>query len=205
MAENEQQTEQTQNKEDKVQDVGKKLSGFFGNLAEKAKQIDVKDLTERAKQKVDEVKNKAGELAAGKAENFATPREEIDPAQMKELMTKMADCLQDSFPPVAEAELSDVAEGETLLCKASFGTPSDPVFVASGKEDLFVLSKAGDQFTVSVFALKDVLSFSFLPPRKDVAGRLIVSFGKEEVKLPLTGLESYCKSLLLYKKIRSLR
>ena len=39
-------TEQTK---DKVQEFGKKLSGFFGGLAEKAKKIDVKELAEKAK------------------------------------------------------------------------------------------------------------------------------------------------------------
>lgn len=60
----------------KAQEVGKKLTGFLGGLAEKAKNldmkelaekaknIDVKELTEKAKQKVNEVKDKAAEINA---------------------------------------------------------------------------------------------------------------------------------------------
>lgn len=70
-------TDEIKSAEDKVQDVGKKLTGFLGGLAEKAKNIDVKDLTEKAKQKVGEVKDMASELSAGKTENAAQPREEI--------------------------------------------------------------------------------------------------------------------------------
>ena len=207
MAENEEKTAEQSSPaataQEKVQDVGKKLSGFLGNLAEKAKQIDVKDLTERAKQKVDEVKSKAGEIAAGKAENFAQPREEIDGAQMKELMTKMAERLQENLPPVAAAELVDIAGGEQISCKTAFGTAADPVYAALGGKTMYVLTKASDQFTAAAYPLKTVNAVSILPPRRDVAGRMSVFFAAGEVRLPLSGLESYCKALLLYKKIRA--
>ena len=56
---------QTDDMAAKAQDVGKKLSGFFGGIAEKAKNLDMKELAEKAKQKVSEAKDKAGELSAG--------------------------------------------------------------------------------------------------------------------------------------------
>ena len=99
----------------KAQEVGKKLSGFLGGIAEKAKNIDMKELAEKAKQKVSEAKDKANELSAGKTDDFAQPREEISLEQMKELFHKMSGKMIEQMPPLVEAMLMDMCVGDQMI------------------------------------------------------------------------------------------
>ena len=185
----------------KAQEVGKKLTGFLGGLAEKAKNIDVKELTEKAKQKVNEVKDKAAEVSSGKTENTIPPRETMAGDQMKQLFTTVAQTA-DEIPPVVLAVLADVSQGEQIALRMKFGNDSDPVFAVLSDKSFYQFVKSSDQFSVSIYPLSGAKNFSLLPPRGEVAGRFIVSFGKEEVKFTLNSLETYAKALMLYKKVR---
>ena len=197
----------------KAQDVGKKLSGFLGGLAEKAKNIDVKDLaekaksidvkelTEKAKQKVSEVKDKAAELNAGKAEIAVPPREKMTGEQMKQLFTTVAQTA-DEFPPVVLAVLADVAQGDPVALKMKFGNASDPVYVVLSAKNLYHFVKSSDQFCVGIYPIAKISGFSLLPPRGETAGRFSISFENDEIKLNLGTIEAYAKALMLYKKTR---
>lgn len=199
----------------KAQEVGKKLTGFLGGLAEKAKKldmkelaekaknIDVKDLTEKAKQKVNEVKDMAGDITSGKTENFAQPREDVPADQMKELMQKMADQAAEALPPAAEAVLADLTAGsEHAELKIRFGAASEPSYVVLTPRSLIHFAKASDQFSASIYPLSSVLGYSLVPPRTETSGRFVVFTKTGEVKLALPSIEIYCKALILYRKLR---
>lgn len=185
----------------KAQEVGKKLTGFLGELAEKAKNIDVKELTEKAKQKVNEVKDKAAEVSGEKTESTIPPRETMGGDQMKQLFTTVAQTA-DEIPPVVLAVLADVSQGEQIALKMKFGNDNDAVFAILSDKSFFHFVKSSDQFSVSIYPLSKASSFFVLPPRGEAAGRFIVSFGKEEVKFTLSSMEAYAKALMLYKKLR---
>ncbi|MBR1778864.1 MAG: hypothetical protein IJ752_09850 [Alphaproteobacteria bacterium] len=197
----------------KAQEVGKKLTGFLGGLAEKAKNIDVKELaekaknidvkelTEKAKQKVNEVKDKASELNAGKAENVVPPRETMSGDQMKQLFTTVAQTA-DEFPAVVLAVLADLAQGDQVALKMKFGSSSDPVYVVLSAKNLYQFTKSSDQFQAYIHPVSEVRGFSMLAPRGETAGRLTIFLKHDEIKLTLGTLESYAKALMLYKKIR---
>ncbi len=185
----------------KAQEVGKKLSGFLGGLAEKAKNIDVKELTEKAKQKVNEVKDKASELNAGKTNNAVPPRETIAAEQMKQLLEGAAKAT-DEIPNIVLAILADVAQGEQIALKMEFGTPADQTYIAVSAKNIFQFVKSSDQFQVFVYPTSGILGFSVLPPRGETAGRLEILLEKEEIKLTLPDLETYARALILYKKLR---
>lgn len=187
-----------------AQDVGKKLTGFFGDLAEKAKNIDVKELTERAKQKVGEVKDIATEINCGKTENFAQPREDVSAEQMKELLQKMSAQMMEALPAVVEAELHDLTFGEQVVYKLKSGTTSEPAYLVLTGASLMAFSKTGEQFSASVYPFSTIRSYTIIPPRGETAGRFIVSTKSGEIRIVLGSLEMYCKSLLLYKKMREL-
>lgn len=187
----------------KAQEVGKKLTGFLGGLAEKAKNIDMKDLTEKAKQKVNEVKDKANELNAGKAEKSIPARETISADEMKSLIIGAAQT-PDEIPNVVRAVLADVTQGEQTVLKMKFGTAADPAYVALSAKAFYHFAKASDQFVVSVYPAADICAFSLLPPRGDMAGRFVVMTRAGEVKLTVASLETYGKTLILYKKLREL-
>lgn len=195
-------TDEIKNAEDKVQDVGKKLTGFLGGLAEKAKNIDVKDLTEKAKQKVGEVKDMASELSAGKTENAAQPREEITAELAKELFQKAQTA--DQTPPVVNAELADLAAGESVICKIKTGSANDPAYLILTNKTLLFFTRASDQFSAAVYPLSTVSAFSINPPRNDAAGRFSIVTTAGEIKTTLTGVETYFKAILLYKKLRDI-
>ena len=186
----------------KAQEVGKKLSGFLGGLAEKAKSIDVKELTEKAKQKVNEVKDKASELNAGKTENAVPPRETMAADQIKQLLDEAAKAT-DEIPNIVLAILADVAQGEQIALKMKFGTPADQTYVAVSAKNIFHFVKSSDPFQVFVYPLSKIFGFSVLPPRGETAGRLTILLEKEEIKLTLTGIEAYARALILYKKLKS--
>lgn len=195
-------TDEIKSAEDKVQDVSKKLTGFLGGLAEKAKNIDVKDLTEKAKQKVGEVKDMASELSAGKTENAAQPREEIPAETVKELFQKAQ--TPDQTPPIVNAELTDLAAGESVVCKIQTGSAGDPAYLVLTNKTLLFFTRASDQFAAAVYPLSTVLSFSINPPRNDAAGRFSIITKAGEIKTTLNGVETYFKAVLLYKKLRDL-
>lgn len=195
-------TDEIKSAEDKMQDVGKKLTGFLGGLAEKAKNIDVKDLTEKAKQKVGEVKDMASELSAGKTENAAQPREEIPAETVKELFQKAQ--TPDQTPPVVNAELADLAAGESIVCKVKTGSATDPAYLILTNKTLLFFTRASDQYAAAVYPLSVIQAFSINPPRNDAAGRFSVITKAGEIKTTLSGAETYFKAVLLYKKLRDL-
>lgn len=199
----------------KAQEVGKKLTGFLGGLAEKAKKldmkelaekaknIDVKDLTEKAKQKVNEVKDKAGEISSGKTENFAQPREDVPAEQMKELMQKMAEQTSETLPAAAEALLADLTAGsEHAELKIRFGSAAEPSFIVLTPRSLIHFMKSSEQFSVSIYPLSSVRGYSLVPPRAETAGRLLIFTKTGEVRLSLPSIEIYAKALILYRKLR---
>lgn len=199
----------------KAQEVGKKLTGFLGGLAEKAKNldmkelaekaknIDVKELTEKAKQKVNEVKDKAAELNAGKTDNLVQPRETIPADQMKELAAKAAAAMIEETPPVIQALLADLAQGEQITAKIKFGTAADPVYAALSAKNFYYFSKCSDQFLAEVFPVSGIYGFSLLPPRGETAGHMTVRAKNGELKLLIGNLECYAKALTLYRSLRS--
>lgn len=199
----------------KAQEVGKKLTGFLGGLAEKAKNldvkelaekaknIDVKELTEMAKQKVNEVKDKAAELNAGKAETAVPPRESVSSEEMKALFAKAAAAPED-LPSVIKAVLSDVAVGERIVFKGKFGTAADPVYAVLSDKTFYAFTKQSDQFLADIHPVSGVKSFSLLPPRGETAGRLTVFVENGDVKLTVATMEAYVNALILYKKMREL-
>ena len=200
----------------KAQEMGKKLTGFLGGLAEKAKNldmkelaekaknIDVKELTEKAKQKVNEVKDKAAEINAGKTDTIVTPREQISADQMKDLIGKAENQMIENVPAVVQALLADVAQGEQIVAKLKFGTTSEGVYIALSSKLLYRFSKNSDQFLCDIYPLTDIRQISLLPPRGEIQGRMIFFTSKDEIKLTLGSLENYAKSLILYKKLREL-
>lgn len=199
----------------KAQEVGRKLTGFLGGLAEKAKNldvkelaekaknIDVKELTEMAKQKVNEVKDKAAELNAGKAESAVPPRESVSGEEMKNLFAKVVAAPED-LPSVIKAVLSDVAAGEKIAFKGKFGSAADPAYAVLSDKSFYVFTKQSDQFLADIRPLSGIKAFSLLPPRGETAGRLTVFVENGEVKLTAATMESYVNALILYKKIREL-
>lgn len=199
----------------KAQEVGKKLTGFLGGLAEKAKNldmkelaekaknIDVKELTEKAKQKVNEVKDKAAEINAGKTDNVIPPREDVSADQMKELLTKAAAQTAEDVPAVVQAVLDDLAQGEEIVANMKFGTASDPVYAALSAKNFYYFTKSSDQFLAEIRPVSSIRGFSLLPPRGETAGRLVVSSSNGDVRLSVGSLECYAKALTLYRKIRS--
>lgn len=196
-----QMTDEIKNTEEKGQDVGKKLTGFLGGLAEKAKNIDVKDLTEKAKQKVGEVKDMASELSTGKNETSAQPREEIPAELAKELFQK-AQSSADALPPVINAELADLIPGETIVCKIKTGFATDPAYLILTNKTLLFFTRASDQFAAAVYPLASVAAFSINPPRNDAAGRFSILTDAGEIKTTLNGVDTYFKAVLLYRKLR---
>lgn len=199
----------------KAQEVGKKLTGFLGGLAEKAKNldmkelaekaknIDVKELTEKAKQKVNEVKDKAAEINAGKADNVVPPRETVPADQMKEILSKAAAQMIEETPAVVQAVLADLAQGEQIAAKIKFGTAVDPVYVALSAKNFYHFTKSSDQFLAEICPVSSVCGFSVLPPRGETAGRMTVFTKSREFKLTISSLECYAKTLVLYRSIRS--
>ncbi|MBO4644219.1 MAG: hypothetical protein J5716_06400 [Alphaproteobacteria bacterium] len=185
----------------KAQEVGKRLTGFLGGLAEIANNIDVKELTEKAKQKVNEVKDKASELNAEKTENTIPPRETLSAEQMKNLFETAAKTAEE-FPAVVSAVLSDIAQGEQISLKMKFGLASDVVFIAVSAKYIYHFVKNSDQYAVFIYPVSEICGFSLLPPRGDIAGKLTISLKKDEIKLSLGSLESYAQALLLYKKLQ---
>ena len=199
----------------KAQEVGKKLTGFLGGLAEKAKNLDVKELaekaknldvkelTEKAKQKVNEVKDKAAEINAGKADNVILPREEISVDQIKDLLGKAAAQMIEEAPAVLQAVLADAAQGEQIVARIKFGTTADPVYAALSAKSFYHFTKSSDQFSVEIYPISNICGFSLLPPRAETAGRLTVFTENAEIKLSIGSLENYAKALILYHKMRS--
>ena len=185
----------------KAQEVGKRLTGFLGGLAERAKSIDVKELTEKAKQKVNEVKDKASELNAGKTDSVIPPRETMTADQMKQLLAE-AEKATDEIPAVVSAVLEDVSQGEPVTLKVKFATSSDQTYIALSAKSIFQFVKSSDQFQVFVYPTANVHGFSLLPPRGETAGHLTILLEKEEIKLPLTDMNAYARALVLYKKMR---
>ncbi|HBO59540.1 MAG TPA: hypothetical protein DD624_06495 [Alphaproteobacteria bacterium] len=193
-------SDEIKNAEEKMQDVGKKLTGFLGGLAEKAKNIDVKDLTEKAKQKVGEVKDMASEISAGKTETATTPREEISAEAAKELFQKAQ--LSDEIPAIVNAELADLAAGESIVFKVKTGLANDPSYFVLTNKTLLVFTRASDQFAAAVYPLSTIVAFSMNPPRNDTAGRFSIITKAGEIKAVLNGAEMYFKAVFLYKKLR---
>ena len=201
--------------ETKTNDVGTKLSGFFGSLAkkarnldvkelaEKAKSLDVKELTEKARQKVNEVKDKAVEISTGKTDSFVTLREEISDEQMKELYTKASEHLIEEVSPIVSCLLKDVSQGEQVILTMKFGG-SDNAHIAISSKTLYYFVKSSDHFMVYSFPVEKIINFSLLPPRGETVGRFTIFTETEEIKLILSSLEGYVKSLILYKKIKEL-
>lgn len=199
----------------KAQEVGKKLTGFLGGLAEKAKNldmkelaekaknIDVKELTEKAKQKVNEVKDKAAEINAGKADNVVPPREAVSADQMKDMLAKAAAQMIEETPAVVQAVLADLAQGEQIAAKIKFGTAADPVYVVLSAKNFYYFTKSSDQFLTEIYPVSSICGFSVLPPRGETAGRMTVFTKNGELKLTIGSLECYAKTLVLYRSIRS--
>jgi len=187
----------------KAQEMGKKLTGFLGGLAEKAKNLDVKELTEKAKQKVNEVKDKASELSAGKTENTIPSRETISGDQMKQLFETVSKTA-DEFPNVVSAVLADIMQGKQLSLKMKFGNSSEASFVAVSEKNICHFVKNSDQYLAFIYPVSRIGGFSLLPPRGEVAGRLTIFLKNNEIKLALGSLESYVRALILYKKLREL-
>ena len=160
-------SDEIKNAEEKMQDVGKKLTGFLGGLAEKAKNIDVKDLTEKAKQKVGEVKDMASEISAGKTETAVVPREEISAESAKELFQKAQ--ISDETPAIVNAELADLAAGENVVYKIKTGPVNDPVYFVLTNKTLLIFTRSSDQFDTSVYPLSSIIAFSINPPRNYTA------------------------------------
>lgn len=188
----------------KAQEVGKKLSGFLGGIAEKAKNIDMKELAEKAKQKVSEAKDKANELSAGKTDDFARPREEISLDQMKELFHKMSGQMIEQMPPLVEAMLMDMCVGDQMIFKILSGAPSDTAALALTTKSLLCFAKVSDQYSCTVYPLTSVQGFFLQPPRGETAGRFSALTDMGEARFPLLSVESYCKALVLYRKLREL-
>lgn len=201
----------------KAQEVGKKLTGFLGGLAEKAKKIDmkdlaekaknidVKDLTEKARQKVNEVKEKAEEINSGKTDNFAEPREDVPAEQMKELMRKISEQATETLPPAAEAVLSDLTgESEYAELKTKFGTAADASFIVVTQKSLIHFIKSSEQYSAQIYPVSSVLGYTLTPPRGETAGRFVILTKTGELKLALPSIEVYCRALILFKKLRQL-
>ncbi|CCZ23048.1 unknown [Acetobacter sp. CAG:977] len=188
----------------KAQEVSKKLSGFLGGIAEKAKNIDMKDLAEKAKQKVSEAKDKANELSVGKTEDFAQPREEISLEQMKELFHKMSGKMIEQMPPLVEAMLMDMCVGDQMIYKILSGASSDTAALALTTKSLLCFSKVSEQYSCTVYPLTSVQGFFLQPPRGETAGRFAALTDMGEARFPLLSIESYCKALVLYRKLREL-
>ena len=158
-------------------------------------------MTEKAKQKVNEVKDKATELNVGKAENVIPPRETIPGDQMRQLFATVAQ-KADEFPAVVLAVLADISQGDQIALKMRFGTPADPVYIVLSAKSIYLFTKSSDQFQASVYPVSEINGFSMLSPRGETAGRFTVSLRNDEIKLTLGTLEAYAKALMLYKKIR---
>ena len=150
---------------------------------------------------MNEVKDKASELNAGKTNNAVPPRETIAADQMKQLLEGAAKAT-DEIPNIVLAILADVAQGEQIALKMKFGTPADQTYIAVSAKNIFQFVKSSDQFQVFVYPTSGILGFSVLPPRGETAGRLEILLEKEEIKLTLPDLETYARALILYKKLR---
>ena len=196
MSETEQKAEQAK---EAAAEMGKKLTGFLGGLAEKAKNIDVKELAEKAKSKVGEVQAKAGELTAGKTQSFATPREDVTADQMKEIFQKIGPSMTAPFSAPMETVLADALLGAAPDVKMT-SAENDGVGLALTKTSLVYLSKTGDQYGATVVPVRKIVKTLLLPPRGDVAGRLSFETDSHEIKFPLVSVDAYCKAILFYKK-----
>ena len=197
MSETEQKAEQAK---EAAAEMGKKLTGFLGGLAEKAKNIDVKELAEKAKSKVGEVQAKAGELTAGKTQSFATPREDVTSEQMKEIFQNIGPSLTAAFPAPMETVLADALLGVAPDLKMVSAETDGAVGIALTPANLVFLSKTGEQYGATVVPVRKIVKTVLLPPRGDVAGRLSFETEQNEIKFPLVSVESYCKAILFYKK-----
>ena len=193
-------TETNEQAKEAAAEVGKKIGGFLGNLAEKAKNIDVKDLAEKAKSKVGEVQARANELTAGKTSAFASPREEVTAEQMKEIIQKIGTAMTDAFPVAMEAVLADALLGKEPDLKMRSADENAPVGLALTEKNVFFLSKVAEQYAVTICPIGKIVEIVLVPPRGDVAGRLMFTTENREIKFPVASLELYCQAILFYKK-----
>lgn len=186
----EQQNPQVAAAAEKMQEMGKKFTGFLKNL-------DVKDLAEKAKMKVDEVKAQATDLTAGKTAAFVMSREDITPEQMKEIVQKAMPAISAPFEKAAEIVLADVAAGVPVIARVTGATSC-----ALTADSLIFISKYGEQYGADVVCLKQVVQTTVVPPRADTAGRFVVKTAAGDVKIVIADLEAYVRVLMFVKKMK---
>lgn len=186
----EQQNPQAAAAAEKMQEMGKKFTGFLKNL-------DVKDLAEKAKMKVDEVKAQATDLTAGKTASFVVSREDVTADQMKEIVQKAAPAISAPFEKAAEVVLADVAAGVPVIARVTGATSC-----ALTADSLIFISKYGEQYGADVVCLKQVVQTTIVPPRADTAGRFVVKTAAGDVKIAITDLESYVRVLMFVRKMK---
>ena len=186
---------------EKVQEMGKKFTGFLGNLAEKAKNIDVKELAERAKSKVDEVKDKANELTAGKTTASVTPREQTTAEQMKEIVQKILPTMTAPFAAPAEIVLADMLAGEPPVVRLPPVSEGAAALVLTASR-VISLVKSGEQYGAEIIPVRFAENVQIVPPRGDTAGRFVIKTPVAEIKIAVPNLDVYASVLLFYKKLR---
>lgn len=183
---------------EKVQEVGKKLSGFLGGVVEKAKNLDVNELTEKAKQKLNDVKDKANELNHGKTSGNIKPREEIS---ADEITTLKNNILSKNKILSKQVNLlfSDFEKIENITFSIELENSGE--FIILTKKQIFNFFKSSDQYGVTIYNLKQISSFTIIPPRNEIAGKFIINFTNSELKISITSLTDYFSLLLLYEQL----
>lgn len=185
-------------KNETMQDVGKKLSGFLGGVVEKAKNLDVNELTERAKQKLNDVKDKANELNLGKTAEAIKPREEISEDYIQTIKTNILNKNKQLSKQV-NLFFSDLGKVDNIIF--SIRLENSDEYLVLTKKQLFYFFKSSEQYGVYVYNLKHIESYTIVPPRNEIVGKFVINLKNNDLKFSVTNLTDYFSFLLLYENI----